>query len=275
MSSDREPDAETEPPSANNDPSPGNPADGAPLAELAAVMRRLREADAGVGWARDRAFAEIAAHTIEEAYEVADAAERGDMAALADELGDLQLQVVFHAVIAEQSDLFTIADVLHGIADKMERRHPHIFGTGDTPGWEAIKAAERAKLDDPSALAGIALAAPALSRAHKMQARAARVGFDWPDATGARDKLLEELAEVDAAETSAQREEEIGDLLFAAVNLARKHGVDAETALRAATAKFERRFRYMEALDPELASRSLEEQERLWQRAKAAPGQAG
>lgn len=241
---------------------------------LVAVMRRLRDPQTGCEWDVAQTFASIAPYTIEEAYEVADAIARNDLPALADELGDLQLQVVFHSVIAEQAGRFTLADVLTGIADKMERRHPHIFGSGDTPGWEALKAAERAGLPDGSALAGIPLAAPALSRAQKIQARAARVGFDWPDAAGARAKVVEELAEFDAAATDAERRDEIGDLLFAAVNLAREHDIDAEEALRAASAKFEARFRHMETLAPDLSSRPLEDQERLWQTAKVALNQA-
>ena len=241
---------------------------------LLAVMRQLRDPQTGCEWDVAQTFATIAPYTIEEAYEVADAIARDDMPALADELGDLQLQVVFHSVIAEQAGRFTLADVLTGIADKMERRHPHIFGSGDTPGWEALKAVERAELTDGSALASIPLAAPALSRAQKIQARAARVGFDWPDAAGARAKVVEELAEVDGAATDAGRREEIGDLLFAVVNLARKHEIDAEEALRAASTKFEARFRHMEMLAPDLGARALEDQERLWQLAKAAAAQA-
>lgn len=233
-------------------------------------MQRLRDPATGCAWDIAQTFATIAPYTIEEAYEVADAIARDDPAALVDELGDLQLQVVFHATIAEQSGQFTLADVLASICDKLERRHPHIFGTGATPGWEALKAAERAALSDRSALAGVPITAPALMRAQKLQARAARVGFDWPDAVGARAKVVEELAEVDAAADDAERRDEIGDLLFAAVNLARKHGVDAEDALRRASRKFEARFRCMEAYEPRLASKSLQEQEALWQRAKAA-----
>lgn len=240
----------------------------AALRRLLSVMRRLRDPVTGCAWDVAQSFETVASYTIEEAYEVADAIARGDMPALVDELGDLQLQVVFHSVIAEQAGLFTLADVMTAVADKMERRHPHLFSDGATPGWEALKADERAQLEDRSALADIPVAAPALSRAHKLQARAARIGFDWPDATGARAKLLEELGEVDAARTDAERTEEIGDLLFAAVNFARKNGVDAEGALRAASSKFEARFRHMEALDAELASRTLHEQERLWQSAK-------
>lgn len=243
------------------------------LARLLAIMRRLRDPEHGCDWDIAQTFETIAPYTIEEAYEVADAIARSDMAALVDELGDLQLQVVFHATIAEQVGAFTLADVLTAIADKLERRHPHIFAAGPTPGWEALKAAEREDLDDHSALAGVPLAAPALMRAQKLQGRAARIGFDWPNAAGARAKVVEELAEVDAAANNAERAEEIGDLLFATVNLARKHGVDAETALRAASAKFETRFRYMEEMDPALPTRSLAEQEGLWQRAKTEVSQ--
>lgn len=241
------------------------------LLRLLRIMRRLRDPDTGCEWDRAQTFATIAPYTIEEAYEVADAIARNDMPALIDELGDLQLQVVFHAVIAERAGLFGLPEVLGAICDKMERRHPHIFGTdAHSPGWETIKAGERAGSPDPSALAGVPLAAPALTRAHKLQGRAASLGFDWPDASGARAKVAEELAEVDASTTPTERADEIGDLLFAVVNLARKHGVDAEAALRAASAKFEARFRYMEQVEPNLGKCDLEEQERLWQIAKAA-----
>jgi len=235
---------------------------------LVEIMRRLRDPATGCAWDIEQTFTSIAPYTIEEAYEVADAIARGDIDALVDELGDLQLQVVFHATIAEQDRRFTLADVLTGIADKLERRHPHIFGDGETPGWEALKAQEREALDDRSALAGVPRAAPALMRAQKLQSRAARLGFDWPDPAGARAKVVEELAEIDAATSKAERHDEVGDLLFAAVNLARKHGVDAEDALRSASRKFEARFRYMETLEPELAARSLDQQEALWLRAK-------
>ena len=240
------------------------------LTRLVEIMRRLRDPVRGCAWDIAQTFDTIAPYTIEEAYEVADAIMRGDMADLADELGDLQLQVVFHALIAEDAGLFTIDDVLAAICGKLERRHPHIFGNGDTPGWETIKAAERAGLEDRSALAGVPFAAPALSRAHKLQARAARVGFDWPDAAGARNKVAEELAEVDAAVSDAERFDELGDLLFSVVNLARKHDIDSEAALRAATRKFEARFRHMEALDSGFADRDLQTKERLRQAAKAA-----
>jgi ATP diphosphatase len=240
------------------------------LRRLVAIMHRLRDPVAGCEWDIAQTSATIAPYTIEEAYEVADAIARGDLPALVDELGDLQLQVVFHATIAEQAGQFTLADVLASISDKLERRHPHIFGDGSTAGWEELKAAERTALADSSALAGIPIDAPALMRAQKLQARAARIGFDWSDAIGARDKVVEELAEVDAAANEHERRDEVGDLLFAAVNLARKHGVDAEDALRQASRKFEARFRWMEAAEPSLASKSLDEQEALWKRAKAA-----
>ncbi len=241
-------------------------------------MRVLRDPEHGCEWDRAQTFETIAPYTIEEAYEVADAIARGDMAALVDELGDLQLQVVFHAAIAECAGVFTLNDVLSAIVAKLERRHPHIFSAtsevgGDTPGWEALKAAERAGLDDRSALAGVPLAAPALSRAHKLTARAARVGFDWPDVAGARAKVVEEMAEIDNATDDAARFDELGDLLLSVVNLARKLGIDSESALRAANAKFEARFRHMEHADAGFASRDAAEQDRLWRSAKAALSQ--
>jgi ATP diphosphatase len=237
------------------------------IERLVAIMVRLRDPDHGCEWDRAQSFATIAPYTIEEAYEVADAIERDDPAAIRDELGDLLLQVVFQSRIAEEAGLFTLTDVANGISDKMERRHPHIFGDADaTPGWEAIKSAERGS--DGGALAGVALGLPALMRAEKLQRRASRVGFDWPDAAGPRGKIDEELAEIETAEPNDVAEE-VGDLLFAVVNWSRHLGVDAEAALRAANAKFERRFRGMEALDACFPERSLEEQEALWQRVKS------
>jgi nucleoside triphosphate diphosphatase len=243
----------------------------APLAleRLAAIMTRLRDPERGCEWDVAQTFATIAPYTIEEAYEVADAIDRGDLEGLKDELGDLALQVVFHSRIAEELGAFDLADVLTGIADKMHRRHPHVFGDGSRPGWETLKAAERAQKDDRSALAGVALALPALLRAEKLQKRAARTGFDWPDAGGARAKIVEELQEIDAATDHDARSEEIGDLLFAVVNFARHLKIDPEAALRAASSKFERRFRAMEAMDPGFAELSLDEKEALWQRAKS------
>jgi ATP diphosphatase len=237
------------------------------LDRLQTIMARLRNPETGCSWDRAQSFATIAPYTIEEAYEVADAITRDDMVALKDELGDLQLQVVFHARMAEEAGHFDLDDVITAISDKMERRHPHIFGDAEhSPDWEMIKAAERADKDDPSALAGVALALPALLRAEKIQKRAARVGFDWPDADGARAKVIEEIAEVDEAPSV----EEIGDLLFAVVNWARHLGIDPEAALRSGNAKFERRFRSMEAMTgDDFAKLSLDEMEALWVRAKA------
>ena len=237
------------------------------IERLRRIMARLRDPETGCSWDRAQSFATIAPYTIEEAYEVADACARDDMAALKDELGDLQLQVVFHARMAEEAGHFALEDVIAAICDKMERRHPHIFGDGDaSPGWEAIKAEERAGQPDGSALAGVTLALPALMRAEKLQKRASRPGFDWPDASGPRAKILEEMAEVDADPCV----EEIGDLLFAVVNWARHLGIDAEVALRAANDKFETRYRLMESIaDNDLSGLSLEEKEVLWEQAKA------
>ncbi len=218
------------------------------IERLLAIMARLRDPVTGCEWDSVQTFATIAPYTIEEAYEVADACARHDMADLKDELGDLLLQVVFHARMAEEAGGFDFDGVVTAIADKMERRHPHLFGAAAEGGhhlWEQIKAEERGAKGHESALDGIALALPALMRAEKLQKRAARTGFDWPDPSGARAKIDEELAEVEAAAPD-EREEEIGDLLFATVNWARKLGIDPETALRAANAKFERRFRAME-----------------------------
>jgi len=240
------------------------------LDRLVAIMARLRDPDGGCPWDLAQSFATIAPYTIEEAYEVAEAIAHDDMAALKDELGDLLLQVVYHARLAEERGAFAIGDVVAAIVDKMVRRHPHVFGDRPSPGWETIKAEERkAKAADDSALAGVALALPALKRAEKIQRRAARIGFDWPDSAGPRAKLIEEMVEVDDAMNDGERADEIGDLLFAAVNWARHLGIAPEDALRAATAKFERRFRAMEELAgagfPDL---SLDKKEALWQQVK-------
>ena len=238
------------------------------LDRLVAIMRRLRDPVTGCEWDRQQSFASIAPYTIEEAYEVADAIARNDMGGLADELGDLALQVVFHAQMAEELGLFTLDQVLGGICDKLERRHPHIFGDlTASPGWEAIKAAERQKQPDSSALAGIAMALPALERAQKLQRRAAAIGFDWPDAHGPRAKVDEELTELDAESDPAALEDELGDLLFAVVNLARHFNIDAEEALRKGNRKFEARFRAIETA-PGFSEMSLDEMEALWARAK-------
>lgn len=246
------------------------------VARLLAIMARLRDPQSGCDWDLAQDFASIAPYTIEEAYEVTDAIARGDMADLKDELGDLLLQVVFHARMAEEAGHFAFADVAAAISDKMEARHPHIFGTEggsmDSARWEDLKARERAAKSTTSALDGVALALPALLRAQKLQQRAARTGFDWPDPSGAEAKIAEELAELKAAGTDLEKFEEAGDLLFAVVNFLRAHGISAEDALRAANAKFERRFRAMEGLaGPEAFPKlSLEAQEELWQRVKKA-----
>ena len=237
----------------------------ADLGRLVAIMRRLRDPALGCEWDREQSFATIAPYTIEEAYEVADAIARGDMQSLADELGDLQLQVVFHAQMAGEAGHFT----LDRICDKLERRHPHIFGEAShSPGWEELKAAERKEHPDESALAGVALALPALERAAKLQRRAARTGFDWPDASGPRAKIDEELAELDAESDHQRMLEELGDLLFAVVNLARHLNIEPEAALREANRKFEQRFRAIETA-PGFVKLSLDEKEALWAAAKA------
>ena len=245
------------------------------LDRLVAIMERLRDPVTGCEWDSAQDFASIAPYTIEEAYEVADAIARDDMDALADELGDLQLQVVFHAQMAQEAGKFTLEDVIDRICAKMERRHPHIFGDAEHGGhhlWEKIKAEERASSPDKSALAGVALALPALERAAKLQRRAASVGFDWPDVSGPRAKIDEELAELEAETEHDRKLEELGDLLFAVVNLARHLNVEPEAALREANAKFERRFRTIETA-PGFTEMSLDEKEELWAAAKKA--QAG
>ena len=240
------------------------------LARLVAIMARLRDPQDGCPWDVAQSFATIAPYTVEEAYEVADAIARDDMAALRDELGDLLLQVVYHARIAEERGAFALAEVIAAISAKMIRRHPHVFAGAPDAGWESLKAAERAGDPDGSALAGIALALPALLRAEKLQRRAARTGFDWPDTDGPRAKIAEEIDEVAHAGNAAERADEIGDLLFAVVNWARHLGVDPESALRGANAKFERRFRAMEAVAGDaFAGLTLAEKDALWDRVKA------
>jgi ATP diphosphatase len=250
--------------SASDDP-------GAALHRLDAIMARLRDPVSGCAWDRAQTFATIAPYTIEEAYEVADAIARHDLADVADELGDLQLQIVFHARIAQEAGAFTLAQVIHGIADKMVRRHPHVFGDAESADWETIKAEERASRATSGALAGVAMGLPALLRAAKLQRRAARVGFDWPDAAGPRAKIDEELAELAAAPDEPSRREEFGDLMFAMVNWARHLGIDPEAALRDANAKFERRFAAMEsAAGDGFAALPLDAKEALWNEAKRA-----
>ncbi|RMD47466.1 MAG: nucleoside triphosphate pyrophosphohydrolase [Alphaproteobacteria bacterium] len=261
------------------------------LTRLLEIMRRLRDPETGCPWDIVQTFETIAPYTIEEAHEVADAIARGAWDELRGELGDLLLQVVYHARMAEERGLFDFAEVARAIADKMIARHPHVFGSESrdktpeqqTRDWEAIKAAERARSGAATGtLAGVALGLPALTRALKLQRRAARVGFDWPDRAGVRAKLDEELAELDAAIAGGDAGrigEEIGDVLFSVVNLARHLGVDPEEALRAANRRFTARF---EALERALAAEGrrpdevgLEELERRWQAAKASLAAGG
>ena len=250
------------------------------LDRLLRIMATLRDPQTGCEWDRAQRFETIVPHTIEEAYEVADAVERGDVRDIRDELGDLLFQVVFQARIAEEDGHFAFDDVARSIADKLEARHPHIFAGAEPPGearderWEALKAAERSSKGATSALDGVARALPALLRAEKLQKRAAREGFDWPDTEGPAAKLVEETAEL-AEASPDKRLEEAGDLLFAAVNLVRAYGIRAEEALRAANDKFERRYRAMEALaDRSFAELTLADQEALWQRVKREEARA-
>ncbi len=245
------------------------------LDRLLRIMMILRDPVKGCEWDRAQRFETIVPHTIEEAYEVADAVARGDIDEIRGELGDLLFQVVFQARIAEEQGQFTFDDVARSIADKLEARHPHIFAGGEAPDgarderWEAIKAAERRDRGATSAMDGVAMALPALMRAEKLQKRAARQGFDWPDREGPAAKVVEEMQELAEAD-EANRVEEAGDLLFAAVNLVRSYGIGAEDALRNANAKFERRYRTMEhAAESRFAELSLDEQEALWQQVKA------
>ena len=257
----------------------------AALERLLAIMARLRDPARGCEWDLAQSFATIAPYTIEEAYEVADAIERDDMLALKDELGDLLLQVVFHARIAQEAGLFDFTAVAEAISKKMEARHPHIFGDAPDPGqsrethWESLKAQERAAKGASGTMDGVALALPSLLRAEKLQKRAARTGFDWPDRAGPAEKLHEEMAELAAAEGPADQTEEAGDLLFAAVNVVRAYGIAPEDALRAANRKFERRFRAMETLaetrGQQFAALTLDQQEALWNDVKASePGKS-
>ncbi|WP_417321767.1 nucleoside triphosphate pyrophosphohydrolase [Erythrobacter aureus] len=247
---------------------------------LLAIMARLRDPQMGCEWDTAQNFATIAPYTIEEAYEVADAIERADMNDLRGELGDLLFQVVFHARMAEEAGDFSYEDVAREISDKMIARHPHIFGDEggvmEDERWEDIKAAERSASGATSAMDGVAQALPALLRSHKLQKRAARVGFEWQDLEGPMEKLQEELAELAAAPTDEERVMEAGDVLFVVVNIIRRYGVDPEQALRASNAKFERRFREMERLseaeNEDFAKLDLISQETYWQRAKREVG---
>lgn len=255
------------------------------MKQLIDIMARLRDPAVGCPWDREQTFETILPHTIEEAYEVADAIERGDMGELRDELGDLLFQVVFYAQMASEGGHFSFDDIVTAICEKMVRRHPHVFGEEviedaeqQTRAWEKHKARERAAKEDDQAashLDGVAKALPALIRASKLQRRASQVGFDWPDVSGVIEKIEEELEEVRdelKQEIHHRVEEEIGDLLFACVNLARYAEVDAEAALRKANAKFERRFLSIEqtlaAEGRTLQGATLDEMDRLWDLAK-------
>jgi ATP diphosphatase len=250
---------------------------------LIEVMVRLRDRRNGCPWDLEQNFQTIAPYTIEEAYEVADAIQRADMPGLKEELGDLLLQVVYHAQMASEDGAFDFEAVAQAIADKMVSRHPHVFGDQkidtaqmQTSNWEQFKAAERAARGSGSILDGVALALPALMRAEKLQKRAARVGFEWKQAREIFDKIEEELgelrSEVDGARDPARLTDEIGDVLFVVANLARQLKIDPEVALRHANAKFERRFGHIEKRLRESArpieEASLEEMEALWQEAK-------
>src|SRR5438552_4792237 len=252
------------------------------MPRLLAIMARLRDPARGCPWDREQSFASIAPYTIEEAYEVADAIDRGALDDLREELGDLLLQVVFHAQIADEAGHFTFGDVVNAISNKMITRHPHVFGedkidsaAAQTKAWEEHKAAERAAAatgrgDVASVLDGVALGLPALLPPEKLQTRAARIGFEWPDAAPALVKIDEEVSEIkDEIKTGSDPErigDEVGDLLFACVALARALDVDPEAALRAANAKFERRFRRVEQLAPSDAR--LADLEAFWRQAK-------
>lgn len=255
------------------------------IEDLVELMARLRHPDSGCPWDREQTYDTIVPHTIEEAYEVADAIARGDRLALKDELGDLLFQVVFYTQLAREENLFTLADVARAIIEKMTRRHPHVFGDAEFTGpeeqsrdWERIKQAERGT-DAGGVLDGVALALPAMTRALKLQRRAARVGFDWKDAESVLHKIEEELEEVRLelarGECMERCQEEVGDLLFACVNLARHVGIDPEAAVRATNAKFERRFRCIETGLAETGrtpdEASLAEMDALWEQAKTTP----
>ncbi|MBX3702754.1 MAG: nucleoside triphosphate pyrophosphohydrolase [Steroidobacteraceae bacterium] len=254
------------------------------IERLLEIMARLRDPAAGCPWDLEQDFRSIAPHTLEEAYEVADAIERGDLDGLREELGDLLFQVAFHSRLAAEQGAFSFDDVVAAICDKLVRRHPHVFGDAriadageQTRAWERFKAEERrAKGRGDGALADVPMALPALTRARKLGARAAEAGFDWPDASGPRAKIEEELAELDragAGEDPARLQAELGDLLFSVVNLGRHLGLDPESALRQASDRFARRFAHLEralaARGQAPASASPEQLDRLWAAAKA------
>ena len=256
----------------------------ADIERLLHIMAQLRDPDGGCPWDVEQDFSTIAPHTIEEAYEVAEAIDHGDMAGLRDELGDLLFQVVFHAQMAHETGHFDFSDVVAGISDKMVRRHPHVFGDAkidsadaQTVAWEDMKAEERDNVGEAeSALSGVTVALPALSRANKLQKRAARAGFDWDEARQVIGKVREEITEIEKELVGSgdkhRLEDEVGDLLFSCVNLARKLGLEPETALRHGNGKFERRFRRMERQlarsGLSLSKASLDEMMVFWNAAK-------
>jgi nucleoside triphosphate diphosphatase len=265
----------------------GLPAGSSALTALRILMERLRDPESGCPWDLEQTFASVAPYTLEEAYEVVDAIDRGDLGELREELGDLLLQVVFHARMAEEQGAFDLEDVARGIVAKMLRRHPHVFGDREAADaqavsrlWEAIKREEKsggvaAGQSAPSLLDGLPTRLPALQRAEKLQSRAARIGFDWPDIHAVLEKVEEERAELAEALASGDLEaarDELADLLFVMTHLGRFLAVDSESLLRRACAKFERRFRFMESAAGEhgLERLNLEQQEALWQRAKRA-----
>ena len=256
------------------------------IQRLLAIMSRLRDPNGGCPWDLEQSFKTIAPYTIEEAYEVADAIERDDMDDLRNELGDLLFQVVFHSQMAEERGAFAFDDVVDAICDKMERRHPHVFGEArienaaeQTAAWDEQKRRERA-MTAQSVLDDVPLALPALTRANKLGKRAAEVGFEWPDTHGALDKVVEEIeelrTELAASPDLARISNEIGDLLFSLVNVCRYLKIDPETSLRNANAKFERRFRYVESRLKEQGSSpeqaTLEEMDALWEEGKRRDG---
>ena len=264
------------------------PAEQYSLANLLRVMQRLRDPEKGCPWDLQQDFASIVPSTLEEAYELAESIEHGDFDHVAEELGDLMFQVVFYAQLGEEQGLFDFPQIIHTLVDKLVRRHPHVFADGEIEGivgddtsiaevkqsWESIKRDERAARAQHRVMDDIPRALPALSRAQKVQKRAANVGFDWPDLEGVVAKIHEEMAEVEAArhESQARLEEEVGDLIFACVNLARREGVDAEAALRHATGKFEDRFARMEQVVIDRGGRvedsALEELDQIWDQIK-------
>ena len=262
--------------------------------DLLAVMAQLRHPEHGCPWDLEQDYTSLVPHTLEEVHEVIECIEAGDLESLQGELGDLLFQIVFYARLAEEQERFTFNDVAGAIAEKLIRRHPHVFATDtvkdsdhQTEKWEAIKAAERQQQADengsekPGVLAGVSRALPSLVRAQKLQRRAARVGFDWPDTQGVYEKIQEELTECQQAAEQQHKqdiEEELGDLLFSCVNLARHYDIDSEKALRMASRKFEARFEFIEAQlqqsGKDMQGQTLEQLDSLWKAAKQAEGKS-